>query len=160
MNNYGQKELLEAAAELFEKYNLCEVKLKSGENEVYLKKEGTSPLLPAINAVPQTAAIPQTAPTAVSNVQISLDTTAEISSAKLYEQKSPLLGIFYSAPEPGAEPFVKVGDKVNKGDILCIVEAMKMMNEICAECDGTIKEICAEEGKIVEYNAPLFRIKV
>ena len=160
MNNYGQKELLDAAAELFEKYNLCEVKLKSGDNEVYLKKECTPPPLPTTTPTLSTGVVPPAVTLQNSNIQISADSSAESSSAKLYEQKSPLLGIFYSSPEPGAEPFVKVGDKVNKGDILCIVEAMKMMNEICAECDGTIKEICAEEGKIVEYNAPLFRIKV
>lgn len=72
---------------------------------------------------------------------------------------SPIVGTFYSAPAPGAEPFVKVGDKVKKGDVLCIIEAMKIMNEIEAESDGEIVEIFVKNEEMVEYNQPLFRIK-
>ncbi len=71
---------------------------------------------------------------------------------------SPTVGVFYTAPSPESEPFVKVGDKVKKGDVLCIIEAMKLMNEIPAELDGTVAEICASNGQVVEYNQPLFRI--
>ncbi len=71
---------------------------------------------------------------------------------------SPMVGVFYAAPAENAEPFVKVGSKVRKGDTLCLIEAMKLMNEIASEESGTILEIYATNGKIVEYGAPLFRI--
>ncbi len=73
--------------------------------------------------------------------------------------KSPMVGTFYAAPSEGAEPFVKVGDKVSKGDILCIVEAMKLMNEIECENDGVIAEILVSNGEVVEYGQPLIAIR-
>ncbi|SMC60135.1 acetyl-CoA carboxylase biotin carboxyl carrier protein [Papillibacter cinnamivorans] len=74
------------------------------------------------------------------------------------ELKSPMVGIYYSAPSPGAEPFVSAGSKVKKGDILCVIEAMKLMNEILAETEGTISEVCAENGQLVEYGQTLFKL--
>lgn len=68
----------------------------------------------------------------------------------------PMVGVFYAAPAENADPFVKVGDRVKKGDTLCIVEAMKLMNEITAEFDGKIVEILAENGQTVDYGTPLF----
>ena len=76
-----------------------------------------------------------------------------------HEVVSPMPGTFYSAPSPEADPFVKVGDNVKKGDTLCIVEAMKIMNEIESENSGTISEILINNGDPVEYNQPLFKIK-
>ena len=73
------------------------------------------------------------------------------------EVRSPMVGIFYAAPAEDAEPFVEVGRRVKKGDTLCVIEAMKLMNEITAEQDGTIVEICAQNGQAVEYGTPLFR---
>lgn len=73
------------------------------------------------------------------------------------EIRSPMVGIFYAAPAEDAEPFVEVGRHVKKGDTLCVIEAMKLMNEITAEQDGTIVEICAQNGQAVEYGTPLFR---
>ena len=70
--------------------------------------------------------------------------------------KCPLVGVFYAAPSPDDEAFVSVGTQVKKGDVLCIVEAMKLMNEIVAERDGVISEICVENGEVVEYGQPLF----
>ena len=72
--------------------------------------------------------------------------------------KSPLVGTFYAAPAADAQPFVKIGDRVKKGQVLAIVEAMKMMNEIESDCDGTISEIMVTNGSPVEYGQPLFRI--
>lgn len=74
------------------------------------------------------------------------------------EQKSPLVGTVYLAPQAGAAPFVQVGDSVKKGDVLCIVESMKMFNHIEAELDGTIAEICVDNGQVVEFGQPLVRI--
>ena len=73
--------------------------------------------------------------------------------------KAPLVGTFYGAPSPDSEPFVKVGDKITKGMVLCIIEAMKTMNEIESDTDGIIAEILAESGKPVEYGQELFRIE-
>jgi len=77
----------------------------------------------------------------------------------LYDVTSPMLGVFYSSPSPESEPFVKVGDKVKKGDVLCIIEAMKLMNEIASEREGIIEEICLSNGEIVEYGKTMFKIR-
>lgn len=80
-------------------------------------------------------------------------------AGELVSVKSPVVGVFYAAAAENAEPYVTVGDKVKKGQILCIVEAMKLMNEIYAEEDGTVAEICVTNGQVVEYGTELFRIK-
>ena len=77
----------------------------------------------------------------------------------LIEISSPMVGVFYAAPAEDADPYVQVGDRVKKGQTLCIVEAMKLMNEIVAETDGQIVEICAQNGQVVDFGCPLFRIK-
>lgn len=71
---------------------------------------------------------------------------------------SPMVGTFYSKPSPDSEPYVKVGTKVKKGDVVCIIEAMKLMNEIEAECDGEISKVLVNDGEPVEYGKPLFVI--
>ena len=73
--------------------------------------------------------------------------------------KSPMVGTFYSKPSPNADAYVSVGDNVKKGDVLCIIEAMKLMNEIESEFDGEVVEILVKDGESVEYGKPLFRIK-
>ncbi|MCD7749838.1 MAG: acetyl-CoA carboxylase, biotin carboxyl carrier protein [Oscillospiraceae bacterium] len=72
---------------------------------------------------------------------------------------SPIVGVFYAAPMENAEPYVKIGDRVKKGDVLCIVEAMKLMNEIVAEADGVITDICVQDGQLVDYGCVLFRME-
>ena len=74
------------------------------------------------------------------------------------EVKSPMVGTYYAAPEPGAKPYLSVGDRISKGQILCIIEAMKIMNEIESEFDGVVKEILAQNAHPVEYGQVLFRI--
>ena len=73
--------------------------------------------------------------------------------------RSPMVGVFYAAPAENARPYVAVGDRVKRGDVLCIIEAMKLMNEITAETDGVVSEVCAENGQIVEYGSVLFRME-
>ena len=73
--------------------------------------------------------------------------------------RSPMVGVFYAAPAENAAPYVAVGDRVKQGDTLCIIEAMKLMNEITAEKDGIIAEVCAGNGQVVEYGTPLFRLE-
>jgi acetyl-CoA carboxylase biotin carboxyl carrier protein len=79
-------------------------------------------------------------------------------SNNLHEVRSPIVGTFYRAPAPDADPYVQVGDMINRGQVLCIVEAMKLMNEIESDIEGKIAKILVENGKPVEYNQPLFLI--
>jgi len=74
------------------------------------------------------------------------------------EVRSPMVGVFYASPAPGAPPFVTVGSKVKKGDVLCVIEAMKLMNEITSEADGEIVDVLAEDGQVVEYAQSLFKV--
>ena len=80
-------------------------------------------------------------------------------SADYVSVKSPIVGVFYAAPAENADPYVNIGDKIKKGQTLCIVEAMKLMNEITAEEGGEILEICVTNGQVVEFGTELFRIK-
>ena len=92
-------------------------------------------------SVPAAAAAPEPAPT------------------RLIEVKSPMVGTFYKAPEPGAEPYVKAGSRVSVGQTLCIIEAMKIMNELEAEVSGTIREVLVEDAQPVEFGQILFRVE-
>lgn len=103
------------------------------------------------NPAPQTTAPVQT-------VQVG-DVPHSAANEDLIEISSPMVGVFYAAPAEDADPYVQVGDRVKKGQTLCIVEAMKLMNEIVAETDGQIVEICAQNGQVVDFGCPLFRIK-
>ncbi len=97
----------------------------------------------------------QVLPTVPSEEQPSKEETP----SGLHTIKSPIVGTFYRAPSPDAEPFVEVGSKVKKGDILCIIEAMKLMNEIESDIDGTVEKIMVENGQPVEYGQVLFLIR-
>ena len=83
---------------------------------------------------------------------------AETPKENLLEAKSPMVGTFYAAPEPGGKPYLAVGDRVRKGQIICIIEAMKIMNEIEAEITGVIREVCVEDAQPVEFGQVLFRV--
>lgn len=96
----------------------------------------------------------------VYSVPESVGNTQTASEPKDYiSVKSPIVGVFYAAPAENADPYVSIGDNVTKGQTLCIVEAMKLMNEIPAEEDGVISEVCVTNGQVVEYGTELFRIK-
>ena len=108
------------------------------------------------------ASSPMTAPVVTKEQEKSLVKTEKEEkneSENLKVVKSPMVGTFYASSSPDKEPFVKVGDKVHKGQVLCIVEAMKLMNEIESEFDGEIVEICVNNEDIVEYGTALFKIK-
>lgn len=89
----------------------------------------------------------------------SLTSEKIIDDENIFIVKSPIVGTFYTSPSPGAEPFVKVGDKVNEGQTLCIIEAMKIMNEITSEVSGEIVEVLVENEEVVEYGQPLMKIR-
>ena len=95
----------------------------------------------------------------VENVSKAVEENKEESKENYKEIKSPMVGTFYSKSSPTAKPFVKVGDKIRKGDVVCIVEAMKLMNEIESEFDGEIVEICKNDEDMCEYGECLFKIK-
>ena len=98
-------------------------------------------------------------PTAQVNVNTQNQTTIQPESKEYKTIKSPMVGTFYSKSSPTAKAYVEVGSKVKKGDIVCIIEAMKLMNEIEADVDGEIVEICANDGDTVDYGKVLFKIK-
>jgi acetyl-CoA carboxylase biotin carboxyl carrier protein len=110
--------------------------------------------------MPQMAAPAAATPVATPAESASLKEAAKAETAKSrwLEVKSPMVGTYYSAPEPGAKPYLSVGERISKGQILCIIEAMKIMNEIESEFDGVVKEIQAQNSHPVEYGQVLFRI--
>lgn len=135
--------------ELIEKMNkasLSEVEYKDKDVEIKLKKAVAPTQMPAQPAV-QSTPVKEEAPTP----------QEQQPSGKVI--KAPMVGTFYKAPSPEAEAFVKVGDKVNNDTVVCILEAMKLFNEIEAEMNGEIVEILIEDGEMVEYNQPMFIIQ-
>ena len=118
--------------------------LEITENDQKVRLERTAPVV----SVPM---IPAEAPAS--------GTPAETESGDYISVHSPIVGLFYAAPAENAEPYVSLGDSVKKGQTLCIVEAMKLMNELSAECDGVIDKICVTNGQMVEYGTELFRIR-
>lgn len=118
----------------------------NGESVAYAAPVGTVAPFP-VGAAPAPAPAPVAAP----------EVKAEIDPAKLI--KSPMVGTFYAAPSPDSPPFAKTGDSVAADTVVCIIEAMKVMNEIHAEASGTIAEILVENGASVEFGQPLFRLK-
>ncbi|OFV90121.1 MAG: acetyl-CoA carboxylase, biotin carboxyl carrier protein [Acidobacteria bacterium RIFCSPLOWO2_12_FULL_65_11] len=112
---------------------------------------GASSVAPGPRTVPAAALSPATElPVAASGGETAID---------LAVVKSPIVGTFYRSPEPGAPPFVEVGSTVKKGQVLCIIEAMKLMNEIDSECDGEVTNIYVESGQSVQYGERLFAIR-
>jgi acetyl-CoA carboxylase biotin carboxyl carrier protein len=112
--------------------------------------------MPALLPAP---AAPAAAPASDSaGAGVEAPRVVEAAKSKFLEVKSPMVGTYYGAPEPGAKPYLSVGDRISKGQILCIIEAMKIMNEIESEFDGVVKEILAQNAHPVEYGQVLFRI--
>lgn len=109
--------------------------------------------------VPSAMAAPVAAPAAVSAApEPAAQAPAAAPEPKGTEVTAPMVGVFYAAPAPGDEPFVHVGSKVKAGETLCIIEAMKVLNEVTAEADGEVLEICVADGDLVEFDSCLMRI--
>jgi len=140
--------------ELLEESNIGEIEIKEGEESVRISRAGFGAPAPQVY-MPPVAAAPAAAPQAAPAGAASEELTSEPEGHLV---KSPMVGTFYRAPAPGAAPFVEVGQKVNKGDVLCIVEAMKMMNQIEADKGGTIGAILVEDGEPVEFDQPMITI--
>ena len=135
------------------KSNVDEVSLEFPDGiKISVKKNNSSSQVVKENVTEVTTNNVKTETTTINETE-----KEEIENYKII--KSPMVGTFYSKSSPTAEPFVKVGDRVKKGQTLCIIEAMKLMNEIEAECDGEIVEICAQDDSMVEFGESLFKIK-
>ena len=141
--------------QLMEENGLAEFELERDGLRIALRKAG-----PAQITVP--VVLPQApAPGAPSETAAPATDTGEVKHEdKSAYINSPMVGTFYVAPSPDAPPFVDVGQTVGKDDVVCILEAMKVMNEIKAEVEGQIVEVLAENGEPVEYGQPLFRVKI
>jgi acetyl-CoA carboxylase biotin carboxyl carrier protein len=137
--------------ELLEESNIAELEIHEGEESVRISRTGSAGTTVMAAAPPMVAAPVPAAAAAAAPVA-----EAEISG---HTVKSPMVGTFYRAPSPGAAPFVEEGQSVKVGDTLCIIEAMKLLNQIEADKAGTIKAILADNGEPIEYGQPLFIIE-
>jgi acetyl-CoA carboxylase biotin carboxyl carrier protein len=153
---------IEQLLRFMSEHNLEEFEYARGDLRIRLKKPGTTTVLAAPRPAAEIivpGAISSPAPQA-SEGGSSAPTEADLRGGDdLFLVKSPIVGTFYGSPSPGAEPFVKVGSYVESGQTLCIVEAMKLMNEIESETTGEVLRIFAENGQPVEYGQPLFGIR-
>ncbi|HIS91797.1 MAG TPA: acetyl-CoA carboxylase biotin carboxyl carrier protein [Candidatus Alectryocaccomicrobium excrementavium] len=149
---------IKALAQILAQNDLSALEINEGETHIRLERTVAQPAAQAgavLVAPPMPAAAAQPAQEAPASAPVE-DPGVDFND--VFEAKSPLVGVFYAAPSPGAEPFVRVGSRVKKGDVLCIVEAMKLMNEIQAERDGEIVDICAHDGDVVEFGQTLFKL--
>jgi len=140
-------------AQILRQNGLSAIEVTEGEYHVKLECAVPAAAFQAAPAPVPLAAQPHPAPEASEKPQ---DVGVDFND--IIEVKSPLVGVFYASPAPDAEPFVKVGDRVKKGEVLCIVEAMKLMNEITATHDGEIVDACVQNGAVVEYGQTLFKL--
>ena len=143
--------------ELLEESNIGEIEIKEGEESVRISRQGTAPAPMAYAPAPAVSA-PQPAPAAAPAAETSAPESAAPAPATDNAVLSPMVGTFYRAPGPDAAAFVEVGQTVRVGDVLCIVEAMKMMNQIEADRAGTVTAIHVENGQAVEFDQPLISI--
>lgn len=142
--------------ELLEESGIGEIEIKEGEESVRISRGVSGAAAPA----PSPAVAPPPAPTLVAPAASSAPAEPESPGARAegHVVKSPMVGTFYRSPSPSSPAFVEVGKTVKAGDILCIVEAMKMMNQIEADAPGTIEAVLVENGEPVEFDQPLFSI--
>ncbi len=140
---------------ILESSELTDLELE--ENGIRIKLAKKIRVAPAIS-VPQAAAVPINQPSSISVTKTEEKKSVDENNG-LHEIKSPIVGTFYRAPAPDADSYVQVGDEISAGTVLCIVEAMKLMNEIESDVSGKIVKILVDNGKPVEYNQPLFLIQ-
>ena len=149
---------LKKLIDLVQESGIGEIEITEGEEKVRISRQGNAPVMmaPAMPsmAMPMQAGIPPaaTGPSASPSAPPPEE-------PKGHQLKSPMVGTFYRAPSPGNPPFVEVGQSVTKGQTLCIIEAMKLLNEIESDASGTVKSILVENGQPVEYGQALFVIE-
>ena len=149
---------LKKLIDLVQESGIGEIEITEGEEKVRICRQapGVAPMMMAPGMQPMQyaagAGMPAAAPAAA-------PAPAAPPEPKGHQLKSPMVGTFYRAPSPGAPPFIEVGQQVTKGQTLCIIEAMKLLNEIESDATGTVKAILVENGQPVEYGQPLFTIE-
>ncbi|OLO40593.1 acetyl-CoA carboxylase, biotin carboxyl carrier protein [Alkalihalophilus pseudofirmus] len=152
------KELIRAV----DRSTITELTIKGeGKQEVTIKRGTVTEFVAPAEAV-TSAPAPTPAPVAEAPVKEEKQPEAPapaVEDANLQKIVSPMVGTFYSAPSPDADPYVKAGDKITEDSVVCIVEAMKLMNELEAEISGEVVEVLVENGQLVEYGQPLFLVK-
>ena len=141
--------------ELLEESNIGEIEIKEGEESVRISRYGNQPAAPMAYAAPAPAAPAPAAAAAEAAPEASAPAAAPVADNAVL---SPMVGTFYRSPSPDAASFIEVGQTVRVGDVLCIVEAMKMMNQIEADRAGTVTAIHVENGEAVEFDQPLISI--
>ncbi|MNZ50100.1 Biotin carboxyl carrier protein of acetyl-CoA carboxylase [compost metagenome] len=143
--------------ELLEESGIDELEIREGEESVRISRHSKTAAQPIYAAAPAYAPAPAAAPVAAAPAAApAAEAAAPVLNGNVV--RSPMVGTFYRSPSPSSPSFVEVGQSVKKGDIICIVEAMKMMNHIEAEISGTISAILVENGQPVEFDQPMFTI--
>ncbi|MBR6951545.1 MAG: acetyl-CoA carboxylase biotin carboxyl carrier protein [Oscillospiraceae bacterium] len=137
-------------ARIMQEMDLTGLEIREDNVTIRLERNLTSPLTVTQVSAPSAAAAP---------AGVVSPAEEEMNGTDLYTVTSPMVGVFYAAPAENADSFVDRGARVRAGDTLGIIEAMKLMNEITAEEDGVVAEICVKNGQVVEYGTPLFRLK-
>jgi acetyl-CoA carboxylase biotin carboxyl carrier protein len=145
--------------DLVREHDLSEFELERDGLKVRIRKAGDPPVAAVMAAAPAAPAPVPLAPPPAAAIPAG-ELAAEAPGVELAVIKSPIVGTFYRSSEPSAAPFVEVGDTVRKGQVLCIIEAMKLMNEIESDCDGEIAAIYVDNGKPVQFGDRLFAVKV
>jgi acetyl-CoA carboxylase biotin carboxyl carrier protein len=141
-------------------HNLEEFEYSRGDLRIRIKKPSANVVVAAPRAVSAPEIIVASAPVAAAPAAAPASGTETRASEDLHLVKSPIVGTFYGSPSPGAEPFVKIGGHVDTGETLCIVEAMKLMNEIESDVSGEVLRVFVDTGQPVEYGQPLFGIRL
>ena len=152
-----ESDYIEKLAKIIADNDLTEISLEDGEQAITIRKD-----LPEVNMVasaPAVAAAPQAAPVAPAQASASAQAPAAKEEVKGKAITSPMVGTFYAASSPDAAPFVEVGSTVNVGDVVCIIEAMKLMNEIKAEQAGKVVQICVKNGDPIEFGQGLMYVE-
>lgn len=147
-----ETEYIEKLAKVLSETGLTEISLEDGEQAITLRKDvivASAPQVVAANPVAASASAPAAQAPAADSAPAKKGTPIT----------SPMVGTFYKAPSPDSDPFVSVGSAIKQGDVVCIVEAMKMMNEIKAEVSGKVVEICVEDGQPVEFGQVLMYVE-
>jgi len=144
--------------ELLDESGIAEIEITEGEESVRISRYSQS--APAVAAAPAPIAVPAAAPAPAAAAPVAAAPAAAPAEPEEtgFQVEAPMVGTFYGSSSPGAAPYVQVGDRVNEGDTLCIIEAMKMMNQIEADVSGVIKSIRLQNGEPVEYGQVLFVI--
>lgn len=143
--------------ELVEESGIAELEITEGEESVRISRHGQQPMMPAMAQYQLPPQMPAAAPAAGSAPAPAAEAKPEEISGHVV--RSPMVGTYYESPAPGAKAFITVGQRVNVGDTLCIVEAMKMMNHIEADVAGVVKQILVDNEAPVEFDQPLFVIE-